>query len=158
MATTKKTVKSVKSVPKNRKSIFDDVPKTQSGPSTMMENMNYQEQARTIQQISQKLDVPKPTLRFWEKEFEGILVPLRTNGGQRRYAPEHVSVIEEIKMLKKAGLSLVEIKRNMERERMSEAGNLKSWDERTDRIDLLAEKVAQVVKMEVLKFFESGHC
>ena len=103
----------MKSVPKNRKSIFDDVPKTQSGPSTMMENMNFQEQARTIQQVSQKLDVPKPTLRFWEKEFEGILVPLRTNGGQRRYAPEHVSVIKKIKMLKKAGLSLVEIKRKL---------------------------------------------
>ena len=75
--------------------------------------MNFQEQAITIQQVSQKLDVPKPTLRFWEREFVGILVPLRTNGGQRRYAPEHISVIEEIKMLKKAGLSLVEIKRKM---------------------------------------------
>jgi len=55
--------------------------------------MNFQEQAITIQQVSQKLDVPKPTLRFWEKEFEGILDPLRTNGRQRRYAPEHVAVI-----------------------------------------------------------------
>ena len=39
-----------------------------------MENMNYQEQAMTIQQVSEKLDVPKPTLRFWEREFEGIQV------------------------------------------------------------------------------------
>ena len=75
--------------------------------------MDIHEQAITIQQVSQKLDVPKPTLRFWEREFDGILVPLRTNGGQRRYAPEHISVIEEIKMLKKAGLSLVEIKRKL---------------------------------------------
>ena len=75
--------------------------------------MDFQEQAITIQQVSQKLDVPKPTLRFWEREFVGILVPLRTNGGQRRYAPEHIFVIKEIKMLKKAGLSLVEIKRKM---------------------------------------------
>ena len=75
--------------------------------------MNFQEQAITIQQVSQKLDVPKPTLRFWEREFVGILVPLRNNGGQRRYAPEHVPIIEEIKMLKKAGLSLAEIKRKM---------------------------------------------
>jgi len=112
--------------------------------------------------------VPKPTLRFWEREFEGILVPLRTNGGQRRYTPEHVSVIEEIKMLKKAGLSLVEIKRRLGKGPMSEAGlrpigayapvgNQGSGDGRTDGIDLLAERVAEVVKMEVLKFFESGH-
>ena len=60
--------------------------------------MNQNEQLHTIQQLSTKLNIPKPTLRFWEKEFEGILVPLRTKGGQRRYAPGHVSLIEEIKM------------------------------------------------------------
>ena len=143
-------------------------------------------EAITIQQVSQKLDVPKPTLRFWEREFEGILVPLRTNGGQRRYAPEHISVIEEIKMLKKAGLSLSEIKRRLGRgersvfrcqrsESMSKAGGQMSggglrpiganapvgsqWPEdgQTEGIELLAEKVAEAVKMEVLKFFESGH-
>ena len=70
--------------------------------------MNQKEQLHTIQQLSTKLNIPKPTLRFWEKEFEGILLPLRTKGGQRRYAPEHVAVIEEIKMLKKAGLRLIE--------------------------------------------------
>ena len=75
--------------------------------------MDIHEQAITIQQVSQKLDVPKPTLRFWEKEFEGIPVPLRTNGGQRRYAPEHISVIKKIEMLKKAGLSLIQIKRKL---------------------------------------------
>ena len=30
--------------------------------------MNFQERAITIQQVSQKLDIPKPTLRFWERE------------------------------------------------------------------------------------------
>jgi len=137
--------------------------------------MDIHEQAITIQQVSQKLDVPKPTLRFWEREFDGILVPLRTNGGQRRYAPEHISVIEEIKMLKKAGLSLVEIKRKLGKGQMSvvrcqrsesmpkagglmsETGSQRAGDGRTEGIDLLAERVAEVVKMEVLKFFESGH-
>ena len=90
--------------------------------------MDIHEQAITIQQVSQKLDIPKPTLRFWEREFVGILVPLRTNGGQRRYAPEHISVIKEIKMLKKAGLSLVEIKRKMGKGQMSEVRKyVKSW-------------------------------
>jgi len=116
--------------------------------------MNFQEKAITIQQVSQKLDVPKPTLRFWEKEFEGILVPLRTNGGQRRYASEHISIIEEIIMLKKAGLSLAEIKRKLGKGQMSEAGGQRSGDERMDGIDLLAERVAELVKMEVLRFFQ----
>ena len=134
--------------------------------------MDIQEQAITIQQVSQKLDIPKPTLRFWEREFEGILVPLRTNGGQRRYAPEHISVIEEIKMLKKSGLSLVEIKRklgkgqrsavrcqrseNMQKAGglMSETGSQRPGDGRTEGIDLLAERVAEVVKMEILQFFQ----
>ena len=185
--------------------------------------MDFKEQAITIQQVSEKLDVPKPTLRFWEREFEGILVPLRTNGGQRRYAPEHVSVIEEIKMLKRAGLSLVEIKGKLgkgienlligrfddwgkERDGglMSRSGlrpigayapvgsqtcpqrsrharhlpaNARRWqagreaqprrtglrggrgsgDGRTEGIDLLADRVAEVVKMEILRFFQSGH-
>ena len=136
--------------------------------------MDIHEQAITIQQVSQKLDVPKPTLRFWERAFDGILVPLRTNGGQRRYAPEHISVIEEIKMLKKAGLSLVEIKRKLGKGQrsvvrcqrsesmskvggqMSGSGSLKSRDGRTEGFDLLAERVAEVVKMEVLRFYQGG--
>jgi len=109
--------------------------------------MNQKEQLHTIQQISTKLNIPKPTLRFWEKEFEGILQPQRTNGGQRRYTSEHVSIIEEIKMLKKAGLSLVEIKRKLGNRYNSDNSNRES-------IDLLAERVAEVVRSEVLRFFE----
>lgn len=151
----KKTVKSVKSAPKDRKPTFDERPQDHNRmPSNIMGNTFSLGQFLTIQQVSQKLDVPKPTLRFWEREFEGILVPLRTNGGQRRYGPEHVSVIEEIKMLKKAGLSLVEIKRKLGRGQMLEAGGQRAGDKRTDRIDLLAERVAEVVKMEVYKFFQ----
>jgi len=112
------------------------------------------EQLYTIQQLSVKLKIPKPTLRFWEKEFEGILQPLRTHGGQRRYAPEHVSVIKEIKILKKAGLSLMEIKSKLGKGRTSVAECQRSGDERTDGIDLLVERVAEVVKMEVLRLFQ----
>jgi len=150
----RKTASSAKSVPKNRTPIFHDVPKRQSETFNNLEKMNFQEQAITIQQVSQKLDVPKPTLRFWEREFEGILVPLRTNGGQRRYAPEHVSVIKEIKLLKKAGLSLIEIKRKMGKGPMSEAGSQGSGEGRRGGIDLLAERVAEVVRLEILRFFE----
>ena len=75
--------------------------------------MNQKEQLLSIQQLSTELNIPKPTLRFWEKEFEGILLPMRTNGGQRRYASEHISVIKKIRRLKKDGLSLIEIKKKL---------------------------------------------
>ena len=108
----------------------------------------------SIQEVSALLKVPKPTLRFWEKELEGIFVPMRTNGGQRRYTVENIAVIEEIKKLKSKGMSLPEIQRKLGKGPMSEAGSQRSVDERTYRIDLLADKVAEVVKAEVNRFFE----
>jgi DNA-binding transcriptional MerR regulator len=49
-------------------------------------------------------------LRFWEKEFDGILVPIRTTGRQRRYTVQNTFIIEEIKQLRKNEMSLTEIK------------------------------------------------
>lgn len=109
--------------------------------------MDQKEQLYSIQQISTKLNIPKPTLRFWEKELEGLLLPLRTNGGQRRYTSKHVFVIEEIKMLKKAGLSLVEIKRKL-------GNSCRINNSNINGIDLLADSVAEVVRLEILRFFE----
>jgi hypothetical protein len=39
--------------------------------------MNQKKQFHSIQQLSTKLNISKPTLHFWEKEFEGILLHLR---------------------------------------------------------------------------------
>ena len=108
--------------------------------------MNQRRPLYSIQQLSTELNIPKPTLRFWEKEFEGILRPLRTSGGQRRYAPDHVAVIKEIKALKKAGFTLIEIKRKLEIRFNSD--NLHH-----EVIDLLAVRVAEAVKSEVHRFF-----
>jgi DNA-binding transcriptional MerR regulator len=83
-------------------------------------------------------------------------MPLRTNGGQRRYAAEHVCIIKEIKMLKKEGLSLTKIRRKLEKGLISEAGDFRSRDGRTDGIDHLAERLAEVVRSEVLRFFQRG--
>ena len=73
--------------------------------------MHQNEKLHSIQEVSIQLNIPKPTLRFWEKEFEGILQPLRTDGGQRRYTCEHIAIVENINAFKKAGLSLAEIRR-----------------------------------------------
>lgn len=110
--------------------------------------MDRKENYFTISQLSAMLDLSGPTLRFWEKELEGILLPLRTSGGQRRYTPEHVSIIEEIKLLKKAGLSLADIKRKLENRYHRK--NL-----RIDGIDILVNRLAEVVKIEIHRFFQA---
>jgi DNA-binding transcriptional MerR regulator len=71
--------------------------------------MEENNQLFTILQVSERLKVPKPTLRFWEKELNGMVVPLRTHGGQRRYTAQNLLVLEEIKRCRENGLSLSEI-------------------------------------------------
>ncbi len=110
--------------------------------------MDQQERLFTIQQLSKRLNVPKPTLRYWEKELEGLFVPLRTRGRQRRYTAEHISTIEEIKKLKREGMSLLDIKRVF---RNNRTGNLSN----TVRIDLLLNRITEVVKAEIASFFEN---
>ena len=109
--------------------------------------MNDFEQLYTKQQLSVKLNIPKPTLRFWEKELNGIIIPLRTQGGQRRYSVENLQVIEEINKLRKAGMSIAEIKKTLENH--SEPKNRVTIS--TD-MDDLAETIAGIVKKEVRQY------
>jgi len=109
--------------------------------------MERHEQFFTIQQLSRRLNIPKPTLRFWEKELNGIIVPLRTKGRQRRYTLEHVAIIEEIKNFRDDGVSLAEVK-----EKFSNGYKAEGYD--SNRIDLLANHIAEVVKAEISKFLQ----
>jgi DNA-binding transcriptional MerR regulator len=104
--------------------------------------MDEQEKLLTIQQLGQDLTIPKPTIRYWEKEFKGILVPVRTRGGQRRHSGETISVIEEIKRVRERGMSLPEIKRTLR-------SGVNGDNSHSNRIDLLAARVAEIVKAEV---------
>jgi DNA-binding transcriptional MerR regulator len=100
-----------------------------------------------IQQISQKCDVSKSTLRFWEKKFKDLLSPIRSAGGQRRYSADHVAVIMRIKALKEEGLSLDGIG-----ERINPAGVVgeSSLDEAS--CEHLADRIAALVRVEVRRF------
>ena len=109
--------------------------------------MHNKERLLNIQEVSALLNVPKPTLRFWEKEIDGILVPSRTRGGQRRYTVENIAVIEEIKKLKRKGMGLPEIKRKL-------SNGDREGNPNSNRIDLLAARVAEVVKAEVNRFLK----
>jgi DNA-binding transcriptional MerR regulator len=104
----------------------------------------------SIQQISSKLDIPKSTLRFWEKELAGFISPVRTAGGQRRYGFEDLSVIGNVKELRTRGMSLTEIKSQLQTDSQDVAKG-----QQLGNIDLLAERVAEVIKVEVYKFLSS---
>jgi len=108
-----------------------------------------QQQLFTIQQLSLKLKIPKPTLRFWEKELEGIIVPLRTQGGQRRYTAEHIPILKGIKHLRRRGISLDEINR-----KLGDSSKSNREHPNSSRIDSLANRIADVVKLEVYSFMQ----
>ena len=112
--------------------------------------MDRQFQPLTIQQVSEKLGVTKHTLRFWEKELPGIIVPYRTSGGQRRYTQDHISVILEIKRLRDKGLSLFDVRRVLQTNMLQS-----QKDSYPQSIDFLAEQIAQSVKSAVYRFFNN---
>lgn len=106
----------------------------------------YEERELTISEVSRMTNTSCHTLRFWEKEFTGILEPLRTKGGQRRYTEATVALIEQIRRLREGGASLSRIKRSL--------GCL--HDEQNgieDKIDHLAQRVGALVKDEIYNFF-----
>jgi DNA-binding transcriptional MerR regulator len=111
--------------------------------------MELKEQGFSIGDVSTRFEIPRPTLRFWEREFGGILVPLRTQGGQRRYTIEHMAVIKRIKRLQERGMSLSEIRGSLMKDCKKKRSDLNQ-----STIDFLADRVAEIVREEVYRFFD----
>ena len=103
----------------------------------------------TIQEVSDRAGISKHTLRFWERELNGVITPLRTKGGQRRYTLEHVLVVEEIKRLKGKGYSLDDIRRDLNRRFNTEAEHYNH-----QKADILANKIAEMVRTAIFSFLE----
>ena len=101
------------------------------------------EKLLSIQEVSRELNVQKHTLRYWEKEFQGILVPTRTEGGQRRYTTEHLEILEKIKSLKREGKSIANI-----RDILQQDSEVKIDRSGSETIDLLAKRIAEVLRDE----------
>lgn len=57
------------------------------------------EGAVAISTASQITGVEVHTLRYWEREFEDFLQPVRTAGGQRRYRSDDIQTLFLIKRL-----------------------------------------------------------
>jgi len=62
----------------------------------------------TIKDASDLTGIPIHTIRFWEKEFEGFLIPERTDGGQRRFNEATIKDILKLKdLIYGKGLSIM---------------------------------------------------
>lgn len=80
------------------------------------------EQAVSISAASRITQVETHTLRYWEKEFEPYLDPLRTDGGQRRYRPRDLETVFTIKrLLRDEMFSIAGAKRFLARQRVDRA-------------------------------------
>jgi DNA-binding transcriptional MerR regulator len=129
--------------------VQEDASVIQGGGAPLIPAMNHSNQSEnyfTVNQVSEKLKIPKPTLRFWEKELASIIAPLRTNGRQRRYTQDNLAALEKIRDLRNAGKSLAEIR--------DAFGNNFNRDNRGQiDIERLSRRIAEVVKDELTTFF-----
>ncbi|MCW5933271.1 MAG: MerR family transcriptional regulator [Fimbriimonadia bacterium] len=86
------------------------------GRKTSKSKLPIEQRPVSISVASVLTGVETHTLRYWEKEFAEFLSPNRTEGGQRRYTREDISVITEIKRLLKDELySIAGAKRALRR-------------------------------------------
>ncbi len=61
----------------------------------------------TIKEVEQHLDVPRATVRFYEKE--GLINPKRGENGYREYSEKDVVRLKQIIIFRKLGMTIVDI-------------------------------------------------
>jgi DNA-binding transcriptional MerR regulator len=116
--------------------------------------MKYSALRFTINEISKKLNLPKSTLRYWEKELGEQIQPMRTRGGQRRYEQRHIKLFERVRTMKNKGMTLREIKRVFTQ---SYNRNSKMDIPSGASIDLLAPRISELMRHEVNLFLATNH-
>ncbi len=99
----------------------------------------------TIGDISKSLNLPASTLRYWENVFTGLIHPVRTEGGQRRYSEKDFRSFQEIKKYKENGYSL-----NLIKIKFGENHQLKSID-KNENIHKLADEIGLIVRNEIIR-------
>jgi DNA-binding transcriptional MerR regulator len=100
----------------------------------------------TIQQLSDQLQLPKSTIRFWEKEFNSFIAPERTSGGQRRYTSQHIIRFDQIRKLRDAGQSIDEIKKSL-----VEYDHTEMNHQNSEQIKVISNRIGQIVSDELYK-------
>ena len=69
----------------------------------------------SIGQVNAITGIPKPTIRYWEKEFKDFLDPRRTTGNQRRYDEKTIADLEKVNYLVKVqGYTIEGARRKLE--------------------------------------------
>ncbi len=109
--------------------------------------MEKTKQLLSIQEVSKKLNISKPTLRYWENELEDIIIPIRSKGRQRRYTIDHISIISEIKKLRDVGISLEEIK-----DTIGNGCKKPRKSQINDNVERLAEKISDLIRKELYNY------
>ena len=89
----------------------------------------------TIKEVEQLLEVPRATVRFYEKE--GLINPQRGENGYREYSDEDVQNLKKIIILRKLGLTVADIEDVLDGARpMSEvvAGNISNLEKQIEEL------------------------
>ena len=68
----------------------------------------------TIKQLEQELEIPRATIRFYEKEK--LIDPKRSDNSYREYSEEDVARLKKVVILRKIGLSVADIKKVLDGE------------------------------------------
>jgi len=65
-----------------------------------------------INEVAKRLNVPAYTLRYWEKQFPGVVRPVTGAGNRRYYRADTVEKIEAIKtLLYDKGMTIIGVKK-----------------------------------------------
>jgi len=83
----------------------------------------------SIGQVNAITGIPKPTIRYWEKEFKDYLDPARTTGNQRRYDERSIADLERVNYLvKMQGYTIEGARRKLELLKKIERGEVPNSD------------------------------
>ncbi len=83
----------------------------------------------SIGQVNAITGIPKPTIRYWEKEFKEFLDPGRTTGNQRRYDETAIADLEKVNYLVKVqGYTIDGARRKLDLLKKIERGDVPNSD------------------------------
>jgi DNA-binding transcriptional MerR regulator len=92
-----------------------------------------------INEVAKRLDIPAHTLRYWEKQFGGLIKPTTGVAGRRYYRPEVVEKIATIKtLLYDRGMTIAGVKKMMHSGEFSET---KIQDVSPKKIETISKKI-----------------
>ena len=117
----------------------------------------------TIKEVEQLLEVPRATIRFYEKQ--GLIAPARGENGYRDYTDEDFETLKKIIILRKIGMTVEEIRdlfdgiQSMDKALDANIENLqKQMDELKGAIKLsqkMKEDIVQIDSMNVNAYWHT---